>query len=110
MSGRAVVKSITSVTVCLTLAGCGAPADPATAAASSALQARARPVSLGAQAKRAGFGGGAEPGAHLTYFGGRVVSNIEVVQVLYGAGAYAPEVARTSSPSIATFYQGVLNS
>jgi hypothetical protein len=52
----------------------------------------------------------APPGAHLSYFGGRVVSNAQVVQVLYGAGSYLPEVTSTSTPSIATFYQGIMNS
>ena len=49
-------------------------------------------------------------GAHLQYFGGRIVSNIQVVQVLYGTGSYIPQVTSTSTPSMATFYQGVLNS
>src|SRR5436190_19076845 len=49
-------------------------------------------------------------GAHLQYFGGRVVSNIQVVQVLYGAGNYIPQVTSTGTPSMASFYQGVLNS
>ncbi len=48
--------------------------------------------------------------AHLTYYGGRVVSNTRVVQVLWGSGSYVPNVSSTSSPSIATFFQGVLNS
>jgi len=48
--------------------------------------------------------------AHLDYFGGRVVSNMQVVQVLYGSGTYLPQVTSTSSPSMATFYQQVLNS
>ena len=52
----------------------------------------------------------APPGAHMSYFGGRVVSNAQVVQVLYGAGSYLPEVTSTSTPSIATFYQGIMNS
>ena len=52
----------------------------------------------------------APAGAHLTYYGGRVVSNMQVVQVLYGTGSYLPQVSSTSSPSMATFYQGVLNS
>jgi hypothetical protein len=52
----------------------------------------------------------APAGAHLLYFGGRIVSNIEVVQVIYGAGSYLPQVTSTASPSVATFYQGVLNS
>ncbi|HET7503739.1 MAG TPA: hypothetical protein VFK02_22115, partial [Kofleriaceae bacterium] len=52
----------------------------------------------------------APPGAHLIYFGGRIVSNIQVVQVIYGDGSYIPQVTSTASPSMATFYQGVLNS
>jgi hypothetical protein len=50
------------------------------------------------------------PGAHLQYFGGRIVSNISVVQVIYGTGNYIPEVLSTGTPSMASFYQGVLNS
>ncbi len=49
-------------------------------------------------------------GARLQYFGGRVVSNAQVVQVIYGTGRYLPQVTSTGSPSMATFYQGVLNS
>ena len=56
-------------------------------------------------------------GSHLTYYGGRVVSHTEVVQVLWGAGIagaangqYLSQVLNTPSPSVATFYQGVLNS
>jgi hypothetical protein len=52
----------------------------------------------------------APAGAQLSYFGGRVVSNMQVVEVLYGSGSYLPQVTSTASPSIATFYQGVLNS
>jgi len=52
----------------------------------------------------------APDGAHLTYFGGRIVSNLQVVQVLYGQGSYLPEIESTAPPSMAAFYQGVLNS
>jgi hypothetical protein len=52
----------------------------------------------------------APAGAHLTYHNGRVVSNIHVIQVLYGAGSYLPQVSSTVSPSIASFYTGVTNS
>ncbi len=52
----------------------------------------------------------APAGAHLTYYGGRVVSNMQVVQVLWGGGSYLSNVGNTSSPSMATFYQGILNS
>ncbi len=56
--------------------------------------------------------GSAPAGAHLTYYGGRVISNVQVVQVLYGGSQsqYASYVWSTSSPSMATFYGGVGNS
>ncbi len=50
------------------------------------------------------------PGAHLTYNGGKVISNVHVIQVLYGSGTYESQVQNTASPSIASFYQGVTNS
>jgi hypothetical protein len=46
----------------------------------------------------------------LVYSGGRVVSNMQVVEVLYGTGSYLPQIANVASPSVGTFYQGVLNS
>jgi hypothetical protein len=55
--------------------------------------------------------------AHLTYYGGRVVSNMHVVQVLWGTGTagggngqFLTQVRNTTTPSLATFYQQVLNS
>ena len=57
------------------------------------------------------------PGAHLTYYGGKVVSNLKVVQVLWGTGGigttnghFLAGVVNTTTPSMATFYQQVLNS
>ena len=59
----------------------------------------------------------APTGAHLTYYGGRVVSNMRVIQVLWGTGAaggsngqFLVQVRNTTTPSMATFYQQVLNS
>jgi len=53
----------------------------------------------------------------LSYYGGRVVSNMQVVEVLWGMGGigssdgqFLAEVKNTSSPSMATFYQAILNS
>jgi hypothetical protein len=61
--------------------------------------------------------GSAPVSAHLTYFGGRVVSNMQVVQVLWGTGGigsgngqFLANVKNTTAPSMATFYQQVLNS
>jgi hypothetical protein len=55
----------------------------------------------------------APAGAHLTYYGGKVISNVQVTQVLYGTGTYTSEVTDTSTTdgtSIASFYTGVTNS
>ena len=56
-------------------------------------------------------------GAHLDYYGGRVVSNMQVIQVLWGTGTagsgngqFLAQVRNTTTPSMATFYQEVLNS
>jgi hypothetical protein len=51
----------------------------------------------------------APAGAHLTYFGGPVISNVQIVQVLYGGtqGQYLAQVFSTASPSLASFYEGV---
>jgi hypothetical protein len=46
-------------------------------------------------------------GTRLLYNGGPVISNVNVIQVLYGAGAYAPEVAGSTMGS---FYQQLTNS
>ena len=46
----------------------------------------------------------------LKYYGGPVMGNIAVEQVLWGSGTYTPQVAGTVTPDIATFYQGLLTS
>jgi hypothetical protein len=51
----------------------------------------------------------APAGAHLTYNGGRVNSNAQVIQVLWGTGSYESHITSTATPSMATFYQQVLN-
>jgi hypothetical protein len=50
----------------------------------------------------------APAGAHLSYFGGPVVSNAHVVQVLYGSGTYLPQVTVTTTPSMASFFGDIL--
>ncbi len=49
-------------------------------------------------------------GAHLQYFGGPVISNVHVVQVLYGSGAFDPQVAGFATPSMGNFYSDLTNS
>jgi len=52
----------------------------------------------------AAVGLAAPAGAHLSYFGGPVISNVHVVQVLYGSGSYNAQVAGTTTPSMGNFY------
>jgi hypothetical protein len=50
----------------------------------------------------------APAGAHLSYFGGPVISNTHVVQVLYGSGSYNAQVAGTATPSMGNFFGDIL--
>src|SRR5205823_6791838 len=50
----------------------------------------------------------APAGAHLSYFGGPVISNTHVVQVLYGSGSYNAQVAGSSTPSMGNFFGDIL--
>lgn len=52
-------------------------------------------------------GNAAPAGAHLTYFGGPIISNVQVVQVLYGSGSYNSQVAGTTSPTMGQFYTDI---
>jgi hypothetical protein len=51
----------------------------------------------------------APAGAHLNYYGGKVIPDVAVTQVLYGSGTYTSEVQNTAAPSIASFYGAVTN-
>ena len=53
-------------------------------------------------------GRAAPAGAHLTYFGGPVISNAHVVEVLYGSGSYLTQVSTTTTPSIGSFFGDIL--
>lgn len=55
-------------------------------------------------------GRAAPAGAHLTYFGGPVISNAHVVEVLYGSGSYLTQVSTTTTPSIGSFFGDLLGS
>jgi hypothetical protein len=46
----------------------------------------------------------APAGAHLSYFGGPIISNVQVIQVLYGSGSYNAQVAGTTSPTMGNFF------
>jgi hypothetical protein len=53
------------------------------------------------------IGFAAPAGAHLTYFGGPIISNVQVIQVLYGSGSYNAQVAGTSSPTMGNFFADI---
>jgi hypothetical protein len=99
----------------LALGGCDAKpsgnADETISSRTSALTAKSNTI----YRKQAPGVAAAAPagGGLLKYSGGRVVSNIQVVEVIYGAGgtgAYIPEITGSTAPNIPSFYQGVLNS
>lgn len=46
-------------------------------------------------------------GSHVSYFGGPVISNIHVVEVLYGGSGYLPGVSSVTPPSVASFSTGI---
>ncbi len=46
----------------------------------------------------------------LKYYGGKIIQNVKVVQVLYGAGTYAPYVAATGAGTTGAFYNAVVGS
>lgn len=50
------------------------------------------------------------PGAFATYFGGPIITNVHVVQVLYGSGSYVPGVQATTTPSVASFFADITQS
>ncbi|MBV8757976.1 MAG: pre-peptidase C-terminal domain-containing protein [Deltaproteobacteria bacterium] len=48
----------------------------------------------------------APAGAHLTYYGGKIIPNVKVSQVLYGSGTYISQVSGTQMGSFYTQSQG----
>ncbi len=50
------------------------------------------------------------PSKTLKYYGGKIIQNVKVVQVLYGAGTYAPYVAATGAGTTGAFYNAVVGS
>src|SRR2546423_715763 len=52
----------------------------------------------------------APSGSHLTYFGGRVLSNVQVVQVIYGSGTYLPQTTSNTAPSLSSFFTNIVDS
>ena len=65
----------------------------------------------GANASQAGARNAAAPaGAQLTYYGGRVVSHVRTVGLLYGPGTYRTYVTGGVSPNLGTFLTGVSGS
>ena len=49
----------------------------------------------------------APAGAHLTYHNGPIISNVQVVQVLYGSGSYNSQIAGSTSPTMGNFFADI---
>jgi hypothetical protein len=47
---------------------------------------------------------------HLNYYGGKVVSNVHVVQVLWGTGNYDPAVTGSGPGTLSGMYSQITNS
>ncbi len=47
---------------------------------------------------------------HLDYYGGPVMANAKVAQVVYGAGTFLTETTRSSAPSVSSFLGSVVGS
>ncbi len=93
----------------------GADAAPAQQGATSAQALPIQPVQrlhvLPVRDPNAAAVGFAAPaGAHLSYFGGPIISNVQVVQVLYGSGSYNAQVAGTTTPTMGNFYSDITGS
>jgi hypothetical protein len=52
----------------------------------------------------------APAGAHLSYFGGPIISNVQVIQVLYGSGSYNSQVSGATSPTMGNFFGDIVGS
>jgi hypothetical protein len=104
--------------VSLTIGGCGTGGHPTEQQSSASLEGQALVTSglkaiYAKQNPDAPIATSAPSGALLKYFTGRIVSNIQVVEVVYGLGApgdYIPQITNNTSPNIPSYYQGVLNS
>jgi hypothetical protein len=93
-------------------------ADAADAADAAAQSAQPLPV-LSLQPLRHGtpwrdpnnsaaqIGFAAPAGAHLTYHNGPIISNVQVIQVLYGSGSYNAQIAGTTSPTMGNFFADI---
>jgi hypothetical protein len=101
--------------ICLALPTLAQVSQPSSPAGGNSVAVPATPLQHGVpwrdpNANAAAVGLAAPAGAHLTYFGGPIISNVQVVQVLYGSGSYNAQVAGTSSPSMGQFYGDITSS
>ena len=47
---------------------------------------------------------------HLTYYGGPVVSNVQVQPVLWGSGSYIPQITSSTAPNMQSFFGSLTTS
>lgn len=94
--------------------GCGAYAqtssgDPGTAGKPQS-ESSGQPIHIVPfREKGVGASAGQQPvaGSHVSYFGGPVISNIHVVEVLYGGSGYLSGISSVTPPSVASFSTGI---
>ncbi len=101
--GRA-LGAIAAVSLSVAVVPAAATATPATAPRAHATHGMRRTV-LGANAAVL-----PETVPHLTYYGGPVIQQVKVVEVVYGTGTYLPEVTSDTTPNVPSFFSQVTNS
>ena len=113
---RTAVVLLVTVGLVLTMSPAEAVATTPTPSARTVLGTRVHVMPFGVHTTHHASSAGAVAsfpaplGTHLNYYGGRVVSNLQAVNVLYGSGSYQNFVAGTTSPNMGTFLGGSLNS
>ena len=110
-SGQRIQSSGVPIALALILSACGANVPQDAANSSANLSARIRGVMYKSDGPSAASlrNTAAPAGAHLTYYGGRVNAATSVVEVIWGAGSFDSHITSTATPSIASFYQQILN-
>ena len=108
---RYATVSVLAAGLCLPQASAFAASPAPAPPPGTVLGHRVHVMPFGAKAAHSALRNAAAPaGAQLTYYGGRVVSHLRTVGVLYGSGSYRGYVTGGVSPNMGTFLTGTANS
>ena len=108
---RYATVSVLAAGLCLPQASAFAAAPAPVRPPGTVLGHRVHVMPFGAKAAHSALRNAAAPvGAQLTYYGGRVVSRVRTVGVLYGPGTYRSYVTGGVTPNMGTFLTGTAGS